>query len=442
MTEPALKPHYKRSADRCHMISRLPVFDPRGRCSLYALRFTKGNMFVVDELDERHILHVLTGFMIRRDIASFVGSESSAMINLPLSAELLKFFDKIPSSRLVIRLNVDEESTITSQHLLRTLNHLHVRFAIDLDNLIASSWRYCINNFAYVIIDVDDEHYYEKLMLYNQLKKNSPWLKLIVRCYYMEPEYFDRLSKSEADLFISNELNPQLAPVIKELLDKHPPIKTLLAELTKPWPDLTTVAGISSEYPKINKVFNICVAFLKDRRHINEPIPNPKQAETVFGPEVVFSIFCLALLYQMVIMCKHENRYGEQSNFALEPFKNSIIRGFFLYYMLRERACTYRTQFMGFRLGLFSLLHDVCVAGDIRIEGAAGMLDEQEPDLEICKLLLEACHGFERVNLKEAVEASLDLKQSIGTMLRAYEKSVVQSASLCEMILKGKGTQA
>ncbi len=438
MTEQAFKPHYKRSADRCHLISRLPVFDARGNCSLYALRFTKGNMFVVDELDERHILHVLTGFMIRRDISSFVGSDSSVMINLPLSQELLKFFDKIPTSRLVIRLNVDEESTVSSQHLLRTLNHLHVRFAIELDNLIASSWRYCINSFAYVIIDIRDEHYTEKLMLYKQLKKNSPWLKLIVRCYHMEPKFFDRIGNSEADLCISNAINPALGGTIKEVLDRHEPIRILLIELTKPWPDLATVVSISTTYPKLVRVFNICVEFMRQRRKIADPITNPRLAEAAFGPEVVFSIFCFALIYQLVTMCEQTNRRGEQSNYAMEPFKNSIIRGFFLYYMLRERACTIRTQFLGFRLGVFSLLHDVCVAGNIKIEGAASMLDNQNPDIETCKLLIEACQGFEQVDLKGAVEASLDLKQSIGTMLRAYEKSVVQSASLCDMIFKGK----
>ena len=62
-------PKFVRSKDRCHMMTRTPIYDQRGALLAYNFRYTAGEeSFTPDVLERKHVKHVIIGFYIRRHI--------------------------------------------------------------------------------------------------------------------------------------------------------------------------------------------------------------------------------------------------------------------------------------------------------------------------------------------------------------------------------------
>ena len=65
-------PKFVRSKDRCHIITRTPIYDINCNLLAYNFRFTAGEeSFRPDQLLKKHVKHVLIGFFIRRAIDDF-----------------------------------------------------------------------------------------------------------------------------------------------------------------------------------------------------------------------------------------------------------------------------------------------------------------------------------------------------------------------------------
>ena len=69
-------PKFVRSKDRCHIITRTPIYDINCNLLAYNFRFTAGEeSFRPDQLLKKHVKHVLIGFFIRRPIDDFIQRE-------------------------------------------------------------------------------------------------------------------------------------------------------------------------------------------------------------------------------------------------------------------------------------------------------------------------------------------------------------------------------
>ena len=94
---PGLSPEHliklKRSSNRCHLVSRTPIFDANSNISMYELKFTAGKLFQVNALKSEHVYHVLFGYFIRRGVSCFIGRRPNVMVMMPITYDFLDYID-------------------------------------------------------------------------------------------------------------------------------------------------------------------------------------------------------------------------------------------------------------------------------------------------------------------------------------------------------------
>lgn len=426
---------FRRSKDRCHLISCVPVIDISGQCNLYSLGFTSGRLFMPDALRERHIHHVLTGYMIRRDVSLFVGSGNSAMLRLPLANSLLEYLDRIPAGRLVIYLQKGEEPTVSSQHLLRTLNHLNVRFAIDIDELLTTAWRYCTNCISYVVLNIQDEHFEENIVLFRQYVASAPWLRLIVRGFENGMD-IARAGKAGTDLCMSNLIYPELGAILKEESQNSPHLLVMVQALLKSRPDIEMLTALTGSHPGMVRDFYTGVRYICSRSGVAASISSVEEAVQHLGAGVVASTFAVCVVRHICDRCERVTPEGTHVNYARVLLRASLVRAFFLFYMSRHAGRNPKTQSLSFVTGLFSLLREqsrlngIPVAEDERLYG--GHSEESAWNLQ----LLTAMEGFELPRLTLVAEASFDTGQPLGGLLKCYEKALMRGDDVYALLLR------
>ena len=78
-------PKFVRSKDRCHILTRTPIYDRTGNLLAYTFRYTAGEgSFRPDMIEKKHVKHIIIGFYIRRHADQFAHQDSVNMTALPL----------------------------------------------------------------------------------------------------------------------------------------------------------------------------------------------------------------------------------------------------------------------------------------------------------------------------------------------------------------------
>lgn len=430
---------FHRSSDRCHLISCEAIAAATGRVPFYLLSFTAGKVFTPNALEERHIHHVLTGYVIRRDISNFVGKGKAAFLKLPLSPKLLDYIEVLPTGRMVIALKPGQEASGQAQHLLKTLHHLNMRFAINLDDLVTTQWIDCLNAFNFVFIDMSDGYFTENLVLYNQLKKQCPWLKLIVTGI-KNPSHMTQAFAVGADYIIGNYQSPKLRSAVRKVATSNPQLLMMVQGLFSDVPDVEVVAYLAGFYPTIIKDFYAGLKYLGIRREITRKINNVQEALEVYGPELVGCMLGVGVVHVIYESFEVSEPNGYHENQAYLPFRNSIIRAFFLYYCSKKAERDYKEQTICFLIGLFSLWTEIAKFEGLPVAEKNAYFDESTEYGKWNVSLLKAARGFEFQDLASIAEATFDTTLSLGTLLKVYEKAIMRAEDVLGLILNPKAS--
>ena len=176
-------PKFIRSKDRCHIIVRTPIYDAKGNLLAYNFRYTAGEgSFRPDELQRKHVKHVLIGFYIRRHIEQFTQDNALAMTELPLSPEITKFSKPIPANRFILHLQDRQDSSASYQHQVNKLKRDTMTIAADAYTIVYTNWFRELRSISYAVIDMTKD-VEEQFILAKNIVKKAPWIKIICdRC--------------------------------------------------------------------------------------------------------------------------------------------------------------------------------------------------------------------------------------------------------------------
>lgn len=176
-------PKFIRSKDRCHIIVRTPIYDAKGNLLAYNFRYTAGEgSFRPDELQRKHVKHVLIGFYIRRHIEQFTQYNALAMTELPLSPEITKFSKPIPANRFILHLQDRQDSSASYQHQVNKLKRDTMTIAADAYTIVYTNWFRELRSISYAVIDMTKD-VEEQFILAKNIVKKAPWIKIICdRC--------------------------------------------------------------------------------------------------------------------------------------------------------------------------------------------------------------------------------------------------------------------
>ncbi len=433
MTEPtAGRGSYRRSVNRCHLLSRIPISEINGVTRLYYLEFTSGNMLVKQSLEPRHVYHVLHGFLIRRSLSEFVGQNGSAMIALPLCRDLLTLKDKYPTGRLVVHIRQQEEPALQNRHLVMALRRAGVRFACDLECLNSpQGWREQVSSFDFLVIHYS-AHYLQDLGKAFDLKRFNPRLRIITTGVDSLEQRQQVLELGGTDLVLSFFMQPHTFYSDKKVLLHNANLFALIKEISSTEPDFERVVDrIVRRHPYMQRdVINL----LKYRD------PNFKERKWQsalfvqrFGTEWMRCVLSICALHGLAFLAANGGDPFAK-NAAFEPLKTALIRGYFMNLMAREIKLDQKNQSLAFVYGLFSLERVWASLLNPKLAQTLLSMPEQITDLSLFDMMLECVIALEQVDLNRFVRVLMSLNGTVGFALHYYEEALLWSNDIVAIL--------
>lgn len=429
----------KRSADRCHLLARVPVYDETGNTLFYELKFTAGNVLKANALREKHIWHIIQGYFHRRSMVNFVGPGALAMITFPISPKIKEYLPYFPANKLIIKISKREAPTISSMHLVSHLNHQNVRFAIEVGLLLSTDWIKCIKAIEYVLIRQDSD-FDEKLLLVAQLRMEAPWLKFVVTgvhnrdgfkkafangANYVKSSYFDFKTLEEYQKNGSLEGN---------LCQEYHSLSDFLRVVRYHEEDSALIHSKLKRYPTIVRdVIRLIVFHHKNVDFVK--ISSYKAACDYLGTDIIHSYLAIAIMRHLAL-CFTKATSTENFSLHLEPFKYALIHGKF-FYLISKHLKTYDIDQEPFLDGIFANIDfflaqkkEVLLENDLMVELMRAKLSNYSIASKIYTLIT----SIESLKFQRMLEATNALNIPSGAVVSCYEKAVVWSNELFEKI--------
>lgn len=335
----------RRSGDRCHLITRVPVYDNKGRTLYYHFHYTAGTLYKPESLEPRHVKHVLMGFYVRRNMDMFTGDDGNAMLTLPLSTDIDKNIGIMPSNRMLLKLPEKQDYSFVYTHQVNNLRKGNMQFAADIYTIIYTNWSRSLRVFNYMVLDMKND-IAEQLHLAKNIKKFSPNIKMMCDNASSEKD-IDRAFKFGADLvcypefptFLNNiRFNPEFnrsypnvvtdaLSMLQELLNPHPQYD-IFSDLLKKYnfirphvPRLLNFIVYCDELEKANSINYVKSSLLYKQRNIEEDLVELDKHSL----NMAICITCVLLLS----MQYETNESIQFKNFNYEPVKIALIRAKF-----------------------------------------------------------------------------------------------------------------
>ncbi len=176
-------PKYIRSKDRCHIMSRTPVYDKNGKLFSYVFRYTAGEeSFRPDMVEKKHVRHIIVGFYVRRHSELFTQKDGMSMTLLPLCPEITKYAKPLPATRFILHLPERQDSSASYQHQISVLKREGMQIAADAYTIVYTNWFSNLMSINFCVIDMTQD-IEEQFILAKNIVKKAPWIKIICdRC--------------------------------------------------------------------------------------------------------------------------------------------------------------------------------------------------------------------------------------------------------------------
>lgn len=420
----------KRSSNRCHLVSRTPIFDANSNVKMYELKFTAGKVFQVNALKSEHVYHVLFGYFIRRGLSCFIGRGKHVLVMMPITYDFLKYIDRFSVNRVILRISPDQEVTPSALHLLTKLHRSGMGFAIDLMLLLKKEWNRAVLSIEYVMIDLSTK-VQEQLNVFNRLKIKAPWLKTIgyndvrgdgyiylVRNQidFYDGPFWSRDIKFNQDVELFSSMQNTMLSYIKELFKEKPEYSNFYNFLR------------SNE----KQARDLAVFFYRFRQASPRQIQNIEdlyQYLVNFHPNRSFSvIFGRAILL-------HYCRAAPLSAQAIlqQYYVQALVRGYFIEYINRVFDDNPFVAKYGFQAGMFSLLHLFLLKDEIDV-----LIDPDFDDInniiygenELLSDMIDCVKSLENTNLTEIFNFIRKYQIPPASVIISYEKAIMRTNEL------------
>lgn len=419
----------RRSSNRCHLVTRIPVFDANSNIGIYELKFTSGRVFQINALKSQHVYHVLFGYFIRRGISCFIGRGKLAMVMMPITYDLINYIDRFSINRLILRICPEQPVTPSALHLLTSLKRSGMHFAIDMMLLLKKDWNKAILSLEYVMIDLSSK-VREQLNVFQRLKLKAPWLKS-VGYNDVNHEGYTLLAKHMIDFLDAPFWCPPLnfnqdvsvfAPAQEQAL-------AMINEMFADQPNYQIFLQFLSRNETVSR--NLAV-FLYRFRHISpRQIQNIQDLYQCLIENSASRSFSVVISYSLLqLYCKSASIASQ--SVLQEYYAQALIRGYFSEYMAKVFEDQYLEKY-AFQAGMFSLLHLFLLREEVEV-----LIDEQfEPIInriygenELLSDIIDCAKALEATDLYSVFKFIQKYELPPASVLVSYEKGIMRTNEL------------
>ncbi len=426
---PGLSPEHliklKRSTNRCHLVSRTPIFDSNSNIGMYELKFTAGKLFQVNALKSEHVYHVLFGYFIRRGVSCFIGRRSNVLVMMPITYDLLDYLDRYSVSRVVLRICPEQPVTPSALHILTKLRRSGMSFAIDLMLLLKKDWNKAVLSIEYVMIDMSAK-VPEQLQVFQRLKIKAPWLKTI-GYNDINSDGYAYLHRHQIDYLDAPFINPQFKfntdPAhFKPMQDE---VMTLIHALFALTPNYSVFQSFLSRHDDLSR--DMAVYLYRFRQASPRQVQNAADLYNYLLDSSASRSF--AILAGRAIMLHYVKSMTISSQYILqENFSQALIRGYFIEYINKVFNDAYLKRY-GFAAGMFSLLHLFLLKDEVDV-----IADDEYADIfdriyesELLTDIIECINAIESTHLSGIFAFIQKYKIPPASVLISHEKAIMRT---------------
>ena len=448
-----------RSKDRCHLLSRCPVYDKNGKIWYFNFQYSKGLVIKPDSLEPKHVKHVMTGYYIRRSMDIFTSLRAGAICRMPLTPDILKYVNLLPLGRFVLRIPERQEHSPTTVHILSQLSRTHIKLAADVYTIIYTNWSQCLRFFDFMIIDMN-LNVEEQSRLAKNIRKFKPDIKLI--CVN---------GKTRNDAAIGFEIGADLvscpvftADIFKSLVDipyvsKHKELISdvykMIYELMLPHPQYYMYFDLIKQCPQLEKatelIRNYFVYFEKKRndsygqrtdkdRYLEdmdefysmdgtstlEDDINEMPDDILQGVLTIGSLCASTLQFQR----REDSEFGR---FNFEGIEKACIRIKFIYELIRqEEKYDVRTLPIA-QMGVCSSYADyesLEFKANLEYQDMINRYNELLEQYPVIAEAINCVKALERSEISTVKQLVSDGVFELWSILRAYERAVIWAVEL------------
>lgn len=429
-------PMFVRSKDRCHIMTRTPVYNKSGSVLTYNFRYTAGEeSFRPDEVQKKHVKHIIIGFYVRRHLEQFSFENAFGMTSLPLTQDITKFSKPLPANRFFLHLQEKQEATPTFQHQVNQLRREAMTIVADVYTIVYTNWYKEIYTISYVVIDMSKD-IEEQFFLAKNIVKKYPNIKIICdRCdnvnkaqiafeagadYVCCPTFPKEVLKQNFNslYFMNNrEDYEQISAILSELLQPRPNYQLFLDFLNR------------------NKEYNSLAIMLLD--FLNVGIENDSyfiDMETSLydlDPEILHRLICIILMIKFELFFKKP--VDKDKYIKFEPIRQVLLRAKFVDELVTSKLQTLDVTY-AFTIGLCSnieLLYSYTTKNINSyiesMDARLGAIYAEQPDFS---MIMNVVASMECLDLEyvDGIMASEFLTRH--EILFAYENALMWLASL------------
>lgn len=437
-------PMFVRSKDRCHIMTRTPVYNKSGSVLTYNFRYTAGEeSFRPDEVQKKHVKHIIIGFYVRRHLEQFSFENAFGMTSLPLTQDITKFSKPLPANRFFLHLQEKQEATPTFQHQVNQLRREAMTIAADVYTIVYTNWYKEIYTISYAVIDMSKD-IEEQFFLAKNIVKKYPNIKIICdRC--------DNINKAQiafeagADYvccptFPKEVLKQNFNSLyFKNNREDYEQISAILSELLQPRPNYQ----LFLDFLNRNKEYNSLAIMLLD--FLNVGIENDSffiDMETSLydlDHEILHRLICIIMMIKFELFFKKP--VDKDKYIKFEPIRQVLLRAKFVDELVTSKLQTLDVTY-AFTIGLCSnieLLYSY-TTNNINsyiesMDARLGAIYAEQPDFS---MIMNVVASMECLDLEyvDGIMASEFLTRH--EILFAYENALMWLASLESFINQKK----
>lgn len=415
-------------ANRCHLMSRTPVFDAHRVVQMYRLRFSSGNKFITDRLLPQHVASVVNDYFLQRSIVNFVGSKSKALIMMPVSPDLIPLVKKGVASRLVLQIPSYQEPSVQVVDFMSKIKRFGVRFAVDLMDLLKHSWLKGILHIEYIMINMSSQGAWQ-LAVFQKLKVKAPWLKIIA--YGANEGVLLKMVQSyRADLVISNMSTSTMtfkqSPALLEPFQAD--IMSLAHELFRPKINYP----IFKKYLAENRaILKIVIYFVHRFKKVDLKIlGNLTDIYSYLLEHEPIPSFTTILIHGLL---SHYTKCVQSASLHVidELYRRVLIHGYFTEYMImRAPNASNEDRHYSFQTGVFCLLPEILLKtkeelSEDRYLFAITRRINDEKSI-ICRTVM-CLDDMENNNLQGVFNYAREFKVPSSRIWAAYENAIIRA---------------
>lgn len=415
-------------ANRCHLMSRTPIFDAHRVVQMYRLRFSSGNKFITDRLLPQHVSSVVNDYFIQRSIVNFVGSKSKALIMMPVSPELIPLVKKGVASRLVLQIPSYQEPSVQVVDFMSKIKRFGIRFAVDLMDLLKHSWLKGILHIEYIMINMSSQGAWQ-LAVFQKLKVKAPWLKIIAYGAN-ETTLLKMVQSYRADLVISNMSTSTMtfkqSPALLEPFQAD--IMSLAHELFRP----NINYPIFKKYLAENRaILKIVIYFVHRFKKVDLKIlGNLSDIYNYLIEHEPIPSFTTILIHGLL---SHYTKCVQSASLHVidELYRRVLIHGYFTEYMImRAQNATNEDRHYSFQTGVFYLLPEILLktkeelAEDRYLFAITRRINADKSI--ICRTIM-CLDDMENNNLQGVFDYAREFKVPSNRIWAAYENAIIRA---------------